>query len=182
MRRAITAATAPIRSSMSASMSARSWRRWSAARSAKRSAGITALPPPASACASGLRFISTRCRCCRRTNCSKARAAHVERKPLDRDEWRAIVALLVLFVPNTLFWATYEQMGNTTVLWADANTDRTLSPVRLRRANSDHVVSRLQSVHDLRLHAVRRRAVDAAGGARHASLRPSPRWRSAVSA
>ena len=32
--------------------------------------------------------------------------------------------------------------------------------------NPDHVVSGLQSVHDLRLHAVRRRAVDAAGGAR----------------
>jgi POT family proton-dependent oligopeptide transporter len=57
----------------------------------------------------------------------KARAAHVERKPLDRDQWRAIIALLVLFVPNTLFWATYEQIGNTTVLWADANTDRTLA-------------------------------------------------------
>src|SRR5580700_4707076 len=57
----------------------------------------------------------------------KARAAHVERKPLSREQWRAIVALLVLFVPATLFWATYEQMGNTTVLWADANTDRTLA-------------------------------------------------------
>jgi POT family proton-dependent oligopeptide transporter len=57
----------------------------------------------------------------------KARAAHVERKPLDRDQWRAIIALLVLFLPNTLFWATYEQMGNTTVLWADTNTDRTLA-------------------------------------------------------
>src|ERR1700726_5160090 len=57
----------------------------------------------------------------------KARAAHVERKPLDRDQWRAIIALLVLFLPNTLFWATYDQMGNTTVLWADANTDRTLA-------------------------------------------------------
>ena len=97
----------------------------------------------------------------------KARAAHVERKPLDRDQWRAIVALLVLFVPNTLFWATYEQKGNTIVLWADANTDRTHRSVRLERANPDDVVSRLQSVHDLRLHAVRRRAVDAAGRARH---------------
>ena len=57
----------------------------------------------------------------------KARAAHVERKPLDRDEWRAVAALLVLFLPNTLFWATYDQMGNTTVLWADANTDRTVA-------------------------------------------------------
>ncbi|HUN94752.1 MAG TPA: peptide MFS transporter [Bradyrhizobium sp.] len=43
---------------------------------------------------------------------------------LTRDEWRAIIALLVLFVPNTLFWATYEQMGNTTILWIDANVDR----------------------------------------------------------
>src|ERR1700688_983175 len=57
----------------------------------------------------------------------KARAAHVESKPLDRDQWRAIVALLVLFVPNTLFWATYEQIGNTIALWADANTDRTVN-------------------------------------------------------
>ncbi len=43
---------------------------------------------------------------------------------LSRDERRAIVALLVLFVPNTLFWATYEQMGNTMILWIDANIDR----------------------------------------------------------
>ena len=57
----------------------------------------------------------------------KAKAAGVERKPLDRDEWRAVVALLVLFVPNTLFWATYEQQGNTIALWADANTDRTVN-------------------------------------------------------
>jgi proton-dependent oligopeptide transporter, POT family len=56
----------------------------------------------------------------------KARAAHVERKPLDRDQWRAIIALLVLFVPNTLFWATYEQMGNTTILWIDTYVDRTI--------------------------------------------------------
>ena len=56
----------------------------------------------------------------------KARAAHVERKPLDRDQWRAIIALLVLFLPNTLFWATYEQMGNTTILWIDTNVDRSI--------------------------------------------------------
>jgi len=57
----------------------------------------------------------------------KAEAAHVARKPLDRDEWRAIIALLVLFLPNTLFWATYEQQGNTIALWADDNTDRTVN-------------------------------------------------------
>jgi POT family proton-dependent oligopeptide transporter len=53
-------------------------------------------------------------------------SAHVERVPLTRDEWRAVAALLVLFVPNTLFWATYEQMGNTTILWIDSNVDRTI--------------------------------------------------------
>jgi proton-dependent oligopeptide transporter, POT family len=57
----------------------------------------------------------------------KAKAAHVENRPLDRGEWRAIIALLVLFVPNTLFWATYEQQGNTIMLWADANTDRVVN-------------------------------------------------------
>ena len=57
----------------------------------------------------------------------KAKAAHVAHRALDRDEWRAVIALLVLFVPNTLFWATYEQMGNTMILWADANTDRTVA-------------------------------------------------------
>jgi proton-dependent oligopeptide transporter, POT family len=56
----------------------------------------------------------------------KARAAHLKRQPLTRDEWRGVIAILALFVPTALFWATYEQGGNTIVLWADANTDRTL--------------------------------------------------------
>jgi proton-dependent oligopeptide transporter, POT family len=61
----------------------------------------------------------------------KARAAHAARKPLDRNERRAVLALLALFVPNTLFWAAYEQMGNTIVLWADANTDRSVDALHL---------------------------------------------------
>ncbi len=48
------------------------------------------------------------------------------KQPLTRTEWRAVIALLVLFVPNTLFWGAYEQISNTIVLWADANTDRTI--------------------------------------------------------
>jgi proton-dependent oligopeptide transporter, POT family len=56
----------------------------------------------------------------------KARASHSVRRPLDGNEWRGVIALLILFVPTTLFWATYEQSGNTIVLWADANTDRTV--------------------------------------------------------
>ena len=47
-------------------------------------------------------------------------------KPLDRNEWRSILALIVLFVPTTFFWATYEQQGNTIALWADTQTDRTI--------------------------------------------------------
>ena len=53
-------------------------------------------------------------------------AAHTEHRALRRTEWRAIVALLVLFVPNTLFWACYEQIGNTTILWIDADIDRSI--------------------------------------------------------
>src|ERR1700757_151894 len=56
-----------------------------------------------------------------------AKAADVERAPLTRDEWRGVVAILTLFVPTALFWATYEQAGNTIALWADANTDRTIN-------------------------------------------------------
>ena len=47
-----------------------------------------------------------------------------DRKPIGRSEWRSILALLVLFLPTSLFWATYEQQGNTIPLWADDYTDR----------------------------------------------------------
>src|SRR5208282_329030 len=57
----------------------------------------------------------------------KAKASHHEHDPLTGRDWRAIIALLVLFLPNTLFWATYEQQGNTIALWADNFTDRTVN-------------------------------------------------------
>jgi POT family proton-dependent oligopeptide transporter len=44
--------------------------------------------------------------------------------PMRRDEWLAIGAIMALMLPVSLFWATYEQQGNTIVLWADAFTDR----------------------------------------------------------
>jgi proton-dependent oligopeptide transporter, POT family len=50
-----------------------------------------------------------------------------DHRPLDRNERRGIIALLVLFVPVCLFWATYEQQGNTIALWADSFTDRTVN-------------------------------------------------------
>src|SRR5690349_1608123 len=49
-----------------------------------------------------------------------------ERTPLTRDDRRILGALLVLFVPTSFFWATYEQQGNTIALWADTYTDRTI--------------------------------------------------------
>ncbi len=57
----------------------------------------------------------------------KAEAAHVEHDPLTAKDWRAIIALLILFLPNTLFWATYEQQGNTIALWIDSYTDRSIN-------------------------------------------------------
>jgi proton-dependent oligopeptide transporter, POT family len=60
-----------------------------------------------------------------------AQAGRSARKPLDAGERRAILALLALFVPNTLFWAAYEQMGNTIILWADGYTDRSIDPLHL---------------------------------------------------
>jgi POT family proton-dependent oligopeptide transporter len=62
----------------------------------------------------------------------KAKAAGLPKAPLTRAERRAVLALLVLFVPVTFFWATYEQQGNTIALWADDYTDRSISLLGLR--------------------------------------------------
>src|SRR5262249_60954493 len=59
------------------------------------------------------------------------RAAHTAHKPLDAGERRAIWMLLALLIPNSLFWATYDQIGNTIILWADANTDRSIDALHL---------------------------------------------------
>jgi POT family proton-dependent oligopeptide transporter len=58
---------------------------------------------------------------------TRREAAHGERKPLTREDWRAIFALLILTIPATLWWACYEQQGNTLVLWTADNTDRTIN-------------------------------------------------------
>ncbi|MEA2954487.1 MAG: proton-dependent oligopeptide transporter, family, partial [Alphaproteobacteria bacterium] len=58
---------------------------------------------------------------------TKAKASHREKRPLTGDERRGVMALLVLFVPTTFFWATYEQQGNTIALWADDFTDRSIN-------------------------------------------------------
>jgi POT family proton-dependent oligopeptide transporter len=46
--------------------------------------------------------------------------------PLNAEERRRLGAIAILFVPVTLFWATYEQQGNTIALWAEDYTNRTV--------------------------------------------------------
>jgi POT family proton-dependent oligopeptide transporter len=43
-------------------------------------------------------------------------------KPLDKDEWRRVWALIALCALNIIFWAVYEQQGNTMQTWADEQT------------------------------------------------------------
>ena len=43
--------------------------------------------------------------------------------PLTAKEWQAIGSLILLATINILFWAVYEQQGNTLQLFADQNTD-----------------------------------------------------------
>jgi len=59
----------------------------------------------------------------------KSKAAGNGNQPLNRDERRAILALIALFLPAALFWATYEQQGNTIALWAAEHTCRSIDLV-----------------------------------------------------
>jgi len=47
-------------------------------------------------------------------------------QPLSREERQRLAAIAILFVPVTLFWATYEQQGNTIALWASDYTIRSV--------------------------------------------------------
>jgi POT family proton-dependent oligopeptide transporter len=57
----------------------------------------------------------------------RSRRQHDAPGKLGREEWRAIFAIVALSLPVTLFWATYEQVGNTVVLWANDHTDRSVN-------------------------------------------------------
>ena len=46
-----------------------------------------------------------------------------EKKPLTKQEWSAVISLAVLCFFNIMFWAIYEQQGNTLQLWADEKTN-----------------------------------------------------------
>jgi POT family proton-dependent oligopeptide transporter len=59
---------------------------------------------------------------------ARLKTATEVKRPLTSTDWKAVIALILLCVPTTLFWATYEQQGNTINLWAANFTDRRLIP------------------------------------------------------
>jgi len=75
-----------------------------------------------------------------------ARAAS-PRAPLDRQDWHAFIILWLLFIPGCLFWATYEQSGNTVEVWTSTpHLDRL---VNLGFASFTLTVGNIQSVNSI---------------------------------
>jgi POT family proton-dependent oligopeptide transporter len=52
-----------------------------------------------------------------------AKETKAETAPITSHQWKGIIGLIVLTVLNIIFWAVYEQQGNTVQLFADRNTD-----------------------------------------------------------
>ncbi len=59
---------------------------------------------------------------------ARSRTKDEEKIPLSGQDWKAVIALMLLFIPTSLFWASYEQQGNTISLWAQDFTNRRLLP------------------------------------------------------
>ena len=57
----------------------------------------------------------------------RARRGEPMAAPLAREDRRAIIGLLLVFALVAFFWATYDQQGNTLLLWAEDFTDRAIS-------------------------------------------------------
>jgi len=55
-------------------------------------------------------------------NVSRAVEKTEESRPLDAGEWTRVWALVILCLLNVVFWAVYEQQGNTMQTWADEQT------------------------------------------------------------
>jgi POT family proton-dependent oligopeptide transporter len=48
--------------------------------------------------------------------------------PAERRQFRrAILGIALLFLPSALFWAAFEQQGNTIAIWVDRFTDRSVN-------------------------------------------------------
>jgi proton-dependent oligopeptide transporter, POT family len=50
--------------------------------------------------------------------------ASAARKPFNRQDWYAFIILWLFFIPGCLFWATYEQSGNTVEVWSVDHLNR----------------------------------------------------------
>lgn len=59
---------------------------------------------------------------------NKERMEQGAQKPLSKEDWQKIWALIGLCSLNIIFWGVYEQQGNTMQLWADRSTDWHLIP------------------------------------------------------
>ena len=59
---------------------------------------------------------------------TRIKTAKEEKKPLTSEDWKATIALFLLLIPGSLFWAVFEQQGNTIALFAQDLTDRRLVP------------------------------------------------------
>jgi POT family proton-dependent oligopeptide transporter len=58
----------------------------------------------------------------------RVKAKVEEKTPMTDLDYKAAIALFLLFIPGCLFWAAYEQQGNTIALFAQDATDRRLIP------------------------------------------------------
>ena len=56
-------------------------------------------------------------------NLTRTTAKHEKPEPLTAKEWKGIFGLIALCALNIVFWAVYEQQGNTIQLFADQSTD-----------------------------------------------------------
>lgn len=65
----------------------------------------------------GQRFLATD-----NITASKAIPQAEQKQGLDASEWRRVLALIFLCLLNVVFWAVYEQQGNTMQTWADEKT------------------------------------------------------------
>ncbi len=56
---------------------------------------------------------------------TQSRAAAAVKVKMTRAEWLRVMSLVLICALNVVFWACYEQQGNTMQLWADQNTNWT---------------------------------------------------------
>ena len=54
-------------------------------------------------------------------------SAAAARPSFASSDWYAFTILWLLFIPGCLFWATYEQSGNTVVVWSVDRLNRLVS-------------------------------------------------------